>query len=73
MAMGLLSRNKVAPFTGGLAARISQLLSRWQVRLAGWLNTKTKGYSPLRWMVLLVLFCLLAGGFCIYLIGTSFW
>jgi len=42
-----------------------------QAKIAGWLNGKTKGYSFGQWLLLLILFCGVAGSICVYLIISS--
>lgn len=59
------------PFTGGLAGEVAGTWSVYQARVASWLNERTRRYSSRRWLALLVCFCLVAGGTCIYLIISS--
>lgn len=56
---------------GGLSERVSKVLEGYSRRIAGWLNGKTRSYSPLEWILLMISFFLLSGSYCIYLIVSS--
>lgn len=56
---------------GSLSGKVSNAGKAIQIKIAGWLNAKTKGYSDGQWLLLLVLFCGLAGSVCMYLIISS--
>lgn len=55
----------------GPAGKIAGKILAGQARLAAWLNRKTRHYSARHWLVLLILFGLLVGTTCMYLIITS--
>lgn len=55
-----------------LAGRIAGRITRTQRRTAEWLNRKTAGLSAKTWLLLLVLFCLAFGAYCLYLLVIAF-
>ncbi|MES2458885.1 MAG: hypothetical protein V4594_25265 [Bacteroidota bacterium] len=66
------SKGHIVSKTGNaLAGQLASYILRQQSRIAGFLNARTSSYSSLRWLVLLIGFCLIVGGTCIYLIITS--
>ena len=68
--MRLFNRKKV-PLTveqEAVAERIAEGLIRRQKKVADYLNAKTKGISGEMWQMLLVGFCLVFGGYCLYLV-----
>jgi len=70
--MGLFSREVgQKPFLGSLSGKFFNAAKAIQIKIAGWLNAKTKGYSARRWLLLLILFCGVAGSICVYLIISS--
>ncbi|EDM37040.1 hypothetical protein PBAL39_04558 [Pedobacter sp. BAL39] len=64
-------KQSISPSADTLRGKLASYILRQQSRIAGWLNERTSSYSPFRWMVLLILFCLGVGGICIYLIIIS--
>jgi len=58
-------------FAGSLSGRVFNVGKGLHVKIAGWLNAKTKGYSARQWLLLLILFCGIAGSVCMYLIISS--
>lgn len=70
--MGRFSnRTRQRLFGGSLSGGFFNAAKAIQIKIAGWLNAKTKGYSARRWLLLLVLFCGVAGSICVYLIISS--
>lgn len=71
--MRLFRSNKqnISPVDETLSGKLVGHLLKQQSRIAGWLNYKTKSFSSKTWLVLLILFCLIVGSTCLYLIITS--
>ncbi|NQX56874.1 hypothetical protein HQN86_24870 [Pedobacter panaciterrae] len=70
--MGRFSnRYRQGLFWGTLSGGFLNAAKAIQIKIAGWLNAKTKGYSFGQWLLLLILFCGFAGSICIYLIVSS--
>ncbi|SOD13874.1 hypothetical protein SAMN06297358_1286 [Pedobacter xixiisoli] len=51
-----------------LAQRMADRICRLQRKIADDLNVRTAGWGRRSWLVLLVLLCLLMGGYCAYLV-----
>lgn len=51
-----------------LAERIAGEIIRAQRKAADYLNIRTAGFSIQRWRVMLLAFCLLFGGYSLYLV-----
>ncbi len=66
------SATSLTPKQEAMAGRLAQRLTRSQRRLADWLNGKTSGLSVRTWRLLLVLFCILFGTYCLYLLVAVF-
>lgn len=49
----------------------SKTLLNAQKKTADFLNRKTAGWSPLKTKVILIVFCLVTGNACLYLIGKA--
>lgn len=70
--MRLFSKDSGKRVNGtGLLAVVRKMLLRFQVWVAAWLNAQTVGYTYVQWLMLLTLFCLLTGSFCLYLIFSA--
>ena len=70
--MRLFSKDSGKRVTGsGLFSGVRKLLLRVQAWVASWLNAQTVGYTYFQWLMLLTLFCLLTGSFCLYLILSA--
>jgi len=73
--MKLFAKNNADRLTAGqkaLAGRIAGRITRTQRRVAEWLNVKTAGLPAKTWLLLLVLFCLAFGAYCLYLLVIAF-
>ena len=57
--------------TDALATRIAGKIIRKQTQAANWLNRKTQYWNRSSKLIALLLFCLLFGSACIYLIIKS--
>ena len=73
--MGLVwKRNKNRALTARqekAAGRIAAALIRRQTQAAGYLNRKTQYWNGTSKLIALILFCLLFGGFCLYLLISA--
>ncbi|ETZ19200.1 hypothetical protein N824_10690 [Pedobacter sp. V48] len=69
--MWLFNRKQGQALTTGFAGKVTYAWNVFHAHVATWLNAKTQDYSPIRWLLLLGCFCLLAGSTCIYLIVSS--
>jgi len=70
--MRLFSKDSDKRVAGaGMFAGLRKMLLRVQVWVASWLNAQTVGYTYTQWVMLLTLFCLLTGSFCLYLILSA--
>jgi hypothetical protein len=49
----------------------STAVEKKKLKIAGWLNRKTKRWPPAFMKTALVVFCLLFGGFCFYILSQS--
>jgi len=49
----------------------SAAVEKKELKIAGWLNRKTTGWSPVVVKTALVAFCILFGGFCFYILSQS--
>lgn len=56
---------------GGTPGRAGKTLLNAQKQTADYLNRKTAGWSPLKTKVMLIVFCLVTGNACLYLIGKA--
>lgn len=45
---------------------------RWQAKWAAWMQSKAERMSSTGRVVVLILFCLLAGAYCLYLVLSGF-
>ena len=63
---------KSYPKAEALAERIAGRIIRRQSRIAGYLNRKTQYWNKASKLIALLLFCLLFGSLCLYLIIKSF-
>lgn len=50
------------------AMRLAEKILRWQGIAAAWLNMRTSGITTSGWLVMLVVFCLGFGGYCLSLV-----
>jgi hypothetical protein len=50
----------------------SQAVERKKVKVAGWLNQKTGGWSPFQKKIALIIFCLVFGALSFYILASSF-
>jgi len=70
--MRLSSKDSGKRVTGaGLFAGVRKMLLRVQAWVAACLNAQTVGYTYTQWLMLLTLFCLVTGSFCLYLILSA--
>lgn len=53
------------------AERLALAIVSTQRRLADDLNGRTRNFTRRRWLWLLLCFCLLAGGYCLYLVAGN--
>src|SRR5580704_13300721 len=58
-------------FTGKPPDYFKEVAGRSKIKIAGWLNQKTEGYSPFQKKIALVIFCILFGGMSFYILGRS--
>ncbi len=49
----------------------SAAVEKKKLKIAGWLNRKTNGWSPVVVKTALVVFCIVFGGFCFYTLSQS--
>lgn len=56
-----------------LARKIVGQCLRWQVKWAAWMQSKIESLSPTGRVVMLILFCLMAGAYCLYLVLSGFY
>jgi hypothetical protein len=59
-------------FSGNQPDYFSQAVERKKEKLAGWLNQKTGGWSPLQKKIALIIFCLIFGALSIHILVGSF-
>lgn len=74
--MKLFAKNRADSLTDkqeALAGCIAGRITQTQRRTADWLNGKTAGLPPKIWLLLLVLFCLCFGAYCLYLLVAAFY
>jgi hypothetical protein len=72
--MRIFKRKKVGTLSQGqemAAQRIADGLISRQRRLADYLNARMHGISARSWLWLLVGFCLVFGGYCLYLVVAA--
>jgi len=62
---------KLAEGQERFAQRVATKIIRLQRRVADQLNARTAGFSVQRWRVMLFAFCLLLGGYSLYLLLTA--
>jgi len=55
-----------------LAARIAGRIIRWQTKIADYLNRKTQYWNRSSKIILLLMFCIVFGVLCLYLLIHSF-
>ena len=55
-----------------LANRLAMAIVRRQLKIAGWLERKTQYWNRSSKLIALVVFCLLFGGFCLWLLVGAF-
>jgi hypothetical protein len=53
------------------ARTVADLVLDMKNKISGFLNHKTKHFSPACWLLILILFCGITGACCIYLIFSS--
>lgn len=73
--MRLLGKRKELELTAPqekLAMRIAGAISSYQRRIACHLNRSTAAFGQRKWLVLLIVFCLLMGIYCSYLVIIAF-
>lgn len=58
--------------TDALAERVAGRIVRVQRRVAGWLDRKTQHWNKTSRLIALFLFCLLFGGFSLWLLISAF-
>lgn len=70
--MKFFRKNKQAQAEGALTNRLNLWIAGRQRELADFLNAKTQFLSGKTLMFCLVLFCVIVGSYCLYLITSGF-
>src|SRR5580692_117514 len=58
-------------FSGKPPDYFKEVARRRKIKIAGWLNQKTEGYSPFQKKIALFIFCILFGGMSLYILAGS--
>ncbi|MGE6220377.1 hypothetical protein ACQKCH_11170 [Nubsella zeaxanthinifaciens] len=66
------TREELTPVQEKVAKRMAAGIVDRQRKLAGWLNYSTRKLTAKAWLILLAFFCLLFGGYCLYLLVIAF-
>ncbi len=70
-----LFKKQERPLTGGqenTANRIADRILKAQQQAADYLNNKTGGFSRKNWLLTLIMFSVVFGSYCLYLLISAF-